>query len=98
MPLFNEAIAALKTLKVNDFVTMKSFQKPPTLIRLALEGVCIMLGIKPKFEEQGSGKDKKKVEIYWEQSKKLLADYKKFLSMLEKYEKDSIPEERIHKI
>ena len=80
MPLFNEAIAALKTLKVNDFVTMKSFQKPPVLIRLALEGVCIMLGITPKYEEQMVGKVKKKVPDYWEKSKKLLADYKKFLS------------------
>ena len=39
-----------------------------------------MLGITPKYEEQMVGKVKKKVPDYWEKSKKLLADYKKFLS------------------
>ena len=32
---------------------------------------------------------------YWDKSKKLLNDYKKFLNSLEKYDKDSIPPERI---
>lgn len=35
---------------------------------------------------------------YWDKSKKLLNDYKKFLSSLEHYEKDNIPDERMHKI
>jgi dynein heavy chain, axonemal len=56
-----------------------------------------MLGQKPKMVDQvvGKGGQKVKVPDYWEKSKKLLNDYKKFLSSLEKYDKDNIPLERI---
>lgn len=39
-----EAIAALKTLKTNDFIEMKSFQKPPALIKMTMDAVCILNG------------------------------------------------------
>jgi len=76
---------------------MKSFLQPPQPIRLALEAACIMLGQKPKMVEKvvGKGGQKVKVPDYWEKSKKLLNDYKKFLNSLEKYDKDNIPPERI---
>lgn len=80
---------------------MKSYNSPPAPIKLALEASCIMLGIAPKYIEAADGKTSKKVAKipdYWEKSKKLLNDYKKFLSSLEHYDKDSIPEDRIHKI
>ena len=82
---------------------MKSFNTPPAPIKLALEAACIMLGIQPKLidppaQKLGSGKKLGKIPDYWEKSKKLLNDYKKFLSSLENYEKDNIPDDRIHKI
>ena len=46
----------------------------------------------------GKGGAKTKVPDYWEKSKKLLQDYKKFLLSLEKYNKDDIPVERIASI
>ena len=55
-PLYDAALLALRTLKVNDFVTMKSFLQPPQPIRLALEAACIMLGQKPKMVDQVVGK------------------------------------------
>lgn len=39
-----------------------------------------------------------KIPDYWDKSKKLLNDYKKFVSSLENYNKDNIPEDRIAKI
>lgn len=80
---------------------MKSFLQPPAPIKLALEAVCIMLGVAPKIIEVANktGKPQKvKVPDYWEKSKKLLNDPKKFLLSLENYKKDEIPEERISKI
>lgn len=81
---------------------MKSFNSPPAPIKLALEAACIMLGVPPKYVDkpapQGKGKGTVKVADYWEKSKKLLNDYKKFLSSLENYDKDNIPEDRIRKI
>jgi dynein heavy chain, axonemal len=99
-PLYDSALAALRTLKVADFVTMKSFLAPPQPIRLALEAACIMLGVKPKMVDQvvGKGGQTIKVPDYWEKSRKLLSDYKKFLQSLEKYDKDNIAPERIVEI
>jgi dynein heavy chain len=99
-PQYEAALLALRTLKVADFVTMKSFLQPPQPIRLALEAACIMLGHKPKMvdKEVGKGGQKVKVPDYWDRSRKLLNDYKKFLLSLEKYDKDNIPAERIEGI
>lgn len=56
-PMLDEAIKALKTLKPNDFVQMKSYIQPPILIKLALEAACVMLGKQPKIIEVGEGKN-----------------------------------------
>jgi dynein heavy chain len=98
--MYDAAINALRTLKVNDFVQMKHFQQPPPPIKLALEGACIMLGIKPKAvdENSGPGGVRIKTNDYWPKSKKLLHDYKKFIASLEMYEKDNIPNDRLLKI
>ena len=99
--MLDAALNALRTLNVKDFVIMKSFNTPPAPIKLALEAACIMLGIAPKIIEGPVDKATKKtikIPDFWEKSKKLLTDYKKFLSSLENYDKDFIPEDRIHKI
>ena len=100
-PLLDDALKALRTLNVKDFVLMKSFNSPPAPIKLALEAACIMLGITPKYIEGPINKVTKKatkIPDYWEKSKKLLNDYKKFLHSMEHYEKDNIPEDIMRKI
>ena len=64
-PQLEEALQALKTLQIKDFVEMKSFQKPPKLIQLTMDAVCIMMDRKPKKGQDG-------VEDYWDEAKKLL--------------------------
>lgn len=90
-PQLEEALAALKTLKINDFVEMKSFQNPPKLIRLTMDAVCIMMDRKPKKGQDGG-------EDYWDEAKKLLADPQKFIKMLEKYNRNGIPDKVIAKM
>lgn len=73
---------------------MKSFINPPKGVRLALEGVCIMLGIAAVMKKI----DGVKKPDYWDKSKKLINNYKKLLDQLEKYDKENIEESVIAKI
>ena len=60
-------------------------QRPPQGVKLVIEAVCIMKGIKPKRvpgEKPGT-----KVDDYWEPGKGLLQDPGKFLESLFKYDK-----------
>lgn len=58
MPALEAALAALDTLKPSDITLLKSMQNPPALVKLVLESICIMKGIKPerKQDAKGSGK------------------------------------------
>lgn len=60
-------------------------QRPPQGVKLVIEAVCILKGIKPKKvagEKPGS-----KVDDYWEPGKGLLQDPGKFLDSLFKFDK-----------
>lgn len=64
-------------------------QRPPPGVKLVIEAVCIMKGIKPKKvpgEKPGS-----KVDDYWEPGKGLLQDPGRFLDSLFKFDKVSMP-------
>lgn len=64
-------------------------QRPPPGVKLVIEAVCIMKGIKPKKvpgEKPGT-----KVDDYWEPGKGLLQDPGRFLESLFKFDKVSMP-------
>ncbi|XP_034748215.1 dynein heavy chain 3, axonemal isoform X1 [Etheostoma cragini] len=96
MPALEAALSALDTLKPADITVVKSMQNPPGLVKLVMESICIMKGIKPerKPDPGGSGK---MIEDYWGPSKKLLGDLK-FLESLKAYDRDNIPALCIKKI
>lgn len=57
MPALEAALAALDTLKPSDITLLKAMQNPPALVKLVLESICIMKGIKPERKaDKGSGK------------------------------------------
>lgn len=57
MPALEAALSALDTLKPADITLLKSMQNPPALVKLVLESICIMKGIKPERKtDKGSGK------------------------------------------
>ncbi|XP_024516360.1 LOW QUALITY PROTEIN: dynein heavy chain 6, axonemal, partial [Selaginella moellendorffii] len=58
MPALNAAVQALNSLNKNDITEIKSFTKPPPLVLLTMEGVCVLLGEKPD----------------WDTSKKVMSD------------------------
>ncbi|XP_069036810.1 dynein axonemal heavy chain 3 isoform X1 [Lepisosteus oculatus] len=96
MPALEAALSALDTLKPADITVVKSMQNPPGPVKLVMESICVMKGIKPerKPDPGGSGK---MIEDYWGSSKKLLGDMK-FLENLKTFDKDNIPAANIKKI
>ncbi|XP_058254502.1 dynein axonemal heavy chain 3 [Hemibagrus wyckioides] len=96
MPALEAALSALDTLKPSDITVVKSMLNPPGPVKLVLESICVMTGIRPerKPDPGGSGK---MIEDYWGPSKKLLGDMK-FLESLKAFDKDNIPAANIKKI
>ncbi|XP_072136794.1 dynein axonemal heavy chain 1 isoform X1 [Mobula birostris] len=96
LPALDAALASLKSLNKNDVTEVRGMQRPPLGVKLVIEAVCIMKGIKPKKiagEKPGS-----KIDDYWEPGKGLLQDPAKFLDSLFKYDKDNIPDSVIKAI
>ncbi|XP_048348807.1 dynein axonemal heavy chain 3 [Sphaerodactylus townsendi] len=89
MPALEAALSALDTLNPSDISLVKSMQNPPGPVKLVMESICVMKGIKPERKPDPSGSGKM-IEDYWGSSKKLLGDLK-FLEGLKTYDKDNIP-------
>ena len=95
MPILNDAIAALDTLKPADINYVKQLKNPPAIIKLVLEAVCVILEVKPaRAKDPDTGRT---VDDYWKPSCGLLND-KDFLETLKSYDKDNIPIKVIQKI
>ncbi|XP_039266483.2 dynein axonemal heavy chain 7-like isoform X2 [Styela clava] len=88
IPILEAALSALNTLAPSDITMVKSMSNPPYPVKLTMEAVCILKGIKPDRIPDPSGSGKK-VEDFWGPSKKLLGDMK-FLQSLQVYDKDNI--------
>jgi len=50
LPALEAAIESLKALNKNDIVEIKSFTKPPLLVQMTLEAVCILKQEKPDWD------------------------------------------------
>ncbi|XP_029774824.1 dynein heavy chain 1, axonemal isoform X2 [Suricata suricatta] len=90
LPALDAALASLRNLNKNDVTEVRAMQRPPPGVKLVIEAVCIMKGIKPKKvpgEKPGS-----KVDDYWEPGKGLLQDPGRFLDSLFRFDKDNIGE------
>ncbi|XP_059139620.1 dynein axonemal heavy chain 3-like isoform X2 [Physella acuta] len=88
IPALEAAITALNTLKPADISTVKAMKNPPPAVKLVMESVCVMLGIKSERKPDPSGSGKM-IEDYWGPSMKLLGDLR-FLDRLKTYDKDNI--------
>ncbi|OBS81697.1 hypothetical protein A6R68_24313, partial [Neotoma lepida] len=72
-----------------DITVVKSMKSPPAGVKLVMEAICILKGIKADKipDPTGSGK---KTEDFWGPAKRLLGDIR-FLQSLHEYDKDNIP-------
>lgn len=78
-----------------DITEMKGMKSPPKLVKLVMEGVCIMLEVAP--EKKASGNGKGKVDDYWGPATKIMSDVN-FMNRLLDFDKDKIPAAVIKKI
>jgi len=67
------------------FLQVRAMQRPPAGVRLVVEAVCIMKGIKPN--KVAGEKPGTRVDDYWGPGKSLLQDPGKFLDSLFKFDK-----------
>jgi dynein heavy chain, axonemal len=72
---------------LKDIAIVKVMKSPPAGVRLVMEAVCVLKGIKPERTTDAVGK---KIEDYWKPSQKLLGEIK-FLESLLTFDKDNIP-------
>ncbi|XP_030372078.1 dynein heavy chain 3, axonemal [Scaptodrosophila lebanonensis] len=94
IPAMEAALEALNTLKPADIFVVKSMKNPPYGVKLTLEAVCVLKGLKPDRKPDPSGH---MVEDYWGPSMRMLSDMK-FLESLKTFDKDNIPPPIIKKI
>lgn len=55
MPALKAAISALDTLNPSDITLVKSMQHPPAPVKLVMESICVMKGIKPERKPDPTG-------------------------------------------
>uniref|UniRef100_A0A1I8MKN2 AAA+ ATPase domain-containing protein n=1 Tax=Musca domestica TaxID=7370 RepID=A0A1I8MKN2_MUSDO len=94
IPALEAALDALNTLKPADIFVVKSMKNPPYGVKLVLEAVCVLKGLKPDRKPDASGR---MVEDYWAASLRMVSDMK-FLESLKTFDKDNIPPAIIKKI
>ncbi|KAL3855114.1 hypothetical protein ACJMK2_014343, partial [Sinanodonta woodiana] len=90
LPALNAALDALNTLTQADITIVKTMKSPPMGVKIVMEALCVLKGIKPDRVPDPSGSGKK-IEDFWGPSKKILGDMK-FLESLVQFDKDNIPE------
>ncbi|XP_050466815.1 dynein axonemal heavy chain 3 isoform X2 [Cataglyphis hispanica] len=86
-PALEAALAALDTLKPADISIVKAMKAPPAGVRLVMEAICVLKGIKPDRVQDPTGQ---MIDDYWPASIRLLGDMK-FLENLKNFDKDNIP-------
>lgn len=89
LPILEDAIAALNTLKPADITIVKSMKNPPNTVKLVMAAVCVIKGIQPDKIPDPANPGKKIID-YWGPSKRILGDMS-FLENLRNFDKDNIP-------
>ncbi|XP_025190774.1 dynein heavy chain 7, axonemal [Melanaphis sacchari] len=89
IPVLEDAIDALNTLKPTDITLVKSMKNPPEMVKTVMAAVCVMKGVSPD-KIPDPNKPGQKILDYWGPSKRILGDIN-FLQRLKEYDKDNIP-------
>ncbi|KAI3386968.1 hypothetical protein SNEBB_010455 [Seison nebaliae] len=87
LPIQERAEAALNTVTQTAISEIKTLRFPPIGVRLAMEAVLVLKGIKPDRVPDATGK---RIEDYWGPAKKKLGEMG-FLQELKEFDKNNIP-------
>ncbi|XP_013102946.2 dynein axonemal heavy chain 8 [Stomoxys calcitrans] len=91
-PALEEAEAALKTIKAADIATVRKLGKPPYLITLIMDCVCILF--RKRIKLINPDVEKQFLESSWEESLKVMSDTS-FLKKIVEYPTDIINAEMV---
>ena len=98
LPALDEAVQCLKELKKSDIDEVKALGKPPAGVKLTMEAVCIMFGIKGEKINDPDNPGKKIVDFFGVAKRTVLSNANKLLEDLKSYDKDNIPDQIIKNI
>ncbi|XP_039952580.1 dynein heavy chain 8, axonemal [Bactrocera tryoni] len=91
-PALEEAEAALRTIKAADIATVRKLGKPPYLITLIMDAVCILF--RKKVKPIKADLEKNFLQSSWEESLKVMSDTS-FLKKIVEYPTDIINAEMV---
>eukprot|EP00961_Rhodomonas_salina_P063758 857225-Rhodomonas_salina.13 len=89
IPILNDALKALDTIKKQDIDLVKSMGKPPLGVQLAMKAVLVMLEIKPD-KKPDPEKPGQRIDDWWQPAVRLLGAGT-LLQTLKSYDKENIP-------
>lgn len=72
-------------------------KKPPAAVKLVMEAVCIMMGVKAEKVKDPNG-GMKKIDDYWGSAQKHLLNDSRFLQNLMDYDKDNMDSDMVEKV
>lgn len=76
---------------------VKAMKKPPAAVKLVMEAVCIMMGVKAEKVKDPNG-GMKKIDDYWGAAQKHLLNDSHFLQNLMDYDKDNMDSDMVEKV
>ena len=88
IPILNDALKALDTIKKQDIDLVKAMGNPPQGVRLALRAVCVMLNI-PADKKPDPDRPGAKIDDWWAPAVRLLTQGG-LLEKLKSYDKENI--------
>ena len=94
IPILEDAIQSLNTLKPTDITLLKSMKSPPDTVKLVMAAVCVLKSVPPDKVADPTGK---KILDFWAPAKRLMGD-PGFLQSLKEYDKDNIKPDIMAKI
>lgn len=83
--------------RLPPLVQVKAMKKPPAAVKLVMEAVCIMMGVKPDKIKDPSG-GTKKIDDFWGPAQKYLLGDSRFLQNLMDYDKDKMESAMVEKV
>jgi hypothetical protein len=89
MHALESAVRALDTIKKPDIDLVKGMGNTPAAVKLILEGVCVMMGVKAEKIKDPNDQTKK-IDDFFGPAKKMMGDVKMFIDSLKTYDKDNI--------
>ncbi|KAL0210609.1 hypothetical protein RCL1_005045 [Eukaryota sp. TZLM3-RCL] len=90
IPVLESARESVQCLKIKSIQEVANYKSPPAGVKLVMQAICVMLGIKPARINDPSGVPGKKIDDYWTPSKALLANARGLMDSLLEYNAQDI--------